>query len=557
MQPGTPPTAVSSDETDTEDCAAFDLYSKPWIPAVRSGVEDLVSLREAISDAHQLDGLSTTDGPRFAGLLRLLVALVMDVYGQPANDREWADRRKQGSFDPTVLDAYVAKVGRSHFDLFDAEHPFMQSATTPDEGKSIAELLPHVASGNRTPLWTPDTDATPRLLTFAHAAQALVALQAVVVPTPGREAGDDPPGPWAGSSFAGRAGTIGFCCPVGTTLFETLMVNIPSGGTGSHAAVDPADLPVWRRGDVPHSRRKRNADGIVDLLTWTPRRVRLIPDGGTVSRVAFRGGDALLALELDHEPHTALRQSDGKGLGSPPAGQWYPRKHLPHTLGWRGIPQLLALGSHHNDSRPPMALQHLGNRLELLPPDYRVTVFSMFVEFGAMSAVIKNITSDLFPLPARAFGESEIDIRDMLVDLVDTADQVRYLVRRYAADVYAVTSRDLGKDRNASAAFAAGVEVELVSQIDTITRRMLSELAARPEAMDQLREKWTEKMRGVSSSAVDRVNSDCGPGVFTLIPGTNSSGRRSVDVLPPAARLAILRDKLAPLLGQDREEIST
>jgi hypothetical protein len=204
-----------------------------------------------------------------------------------------------------------------------------------------------------------------------------------------------------------------------------------------------------------------------------------------------------------------------------------------------------------------MALQHLGNRLELLPPDYRVTVFSMFVEFGAMSAVIKNITSDLFPLPARAVGESEIDIRDMLVDLVETADQVRYLLRRYAADVYAVTSRDLGKDRNASAAFAAGVEVELVSQIDTITRRLLSELAVRPEAMDQLRETWTEKMRSVSSSAVGRINSDCGPGVFTLIPGTNSSGRSSVDVLPPAARLAILRDKLAPLLGQDREEIST
>jgi len=537
------------------DVSSFDLYVQPWIPVVRGGVEELVSLRTAITEADRIDGLSTTDGPRFAGLLRLLVALVVDVFGQPATDRQWATWREQGRFDGAELDAYVAGVGQSRFDLFDAEHPFMQSATTPDEGKSIAELLPHVAAGNRTPLFTPDTDATPRPLTFAQAAQALVAAQIVAVPNPGRAAGDDPPESWKDASFGGRAGIIGFCCPVGETLFETVMLNIPTAeGKPPHIAADPADLPVWRRGDEPHSRRKRHAEGMVDLLTWTPRRVRLIAEDNTVSRVGFRGGDALLVLRLDDEPHTALRKSDGKGAGALPAGQWYPRKHLRHTIGWRGIPQLLALGSHSQDSQPPQVLRHLGNRLELLPEDYRVTVLSLYVEYGNMSAVIDDISTDIFPLPVRAFGQAETDIRDLLVYLVSTADQVRYLLRGYATDVYAVTRRDLDKDRTASKAFATAVEAELVSRIDTITRRLLSRLAAHPEAIDELQQQWSAQLAELADSAVEAINTDCGPNVFAVIATANSAGRKSVGVLPPAVRQAQLHAKLAPMLGQDRQE---
>lgn len=547
--------AVRGGDGDSEvEPASFDLYAEPWIPVLRGGVEELVSLRTATTEGHEIDGLSTTDGPRFAGLLRLLIALVMDVYGQPANDSEWDTWRRQGCFDAAELDDYVAAMGRSRFDLFDAEHPFMQSPTTPDEGKTVAELLPHVAAGNRTPLFTPDTDATPRPLSFAQAAQALVAAQVVAVGSLGRAASDDPPESWSGASFFGRAGIIGFCCPVGETLFDTLMLNITSGG--GHAKNDPLDLPVWRRDDVPQSRRKRFADGMIDLLTWTPRRVRLIPHGGNVFRVCFRGGDALPKLELDHEPHTAFRQSDGKGPGAPAAGEWYPRKHLRHTIGWRGIPQLLALGQYRQGSRPPLALQHLGNRLELLPPDYRITVLSMYVEYGNMSAVIDDISTDMFPLPVRAFGESETDIRDLLVYVVDNADQLRYLVRGYAADVYAVTHRDLEKDRTASKGYANAVEAELVSRIDVITRRMLSDLAADPDAIAELQQAWTEELGALADSAVEEINTDCGPDVFALIANTNSAGRSAVGVYPPAIRQAQLRAKLAPLLGRNHQEVT-
>ena len=141
------------------DRPVFDLYIQPWIPVVRDGHEVLASLRTCVSESHLINALSITDGPTFAGSLRLLMALVLDAYGQPTDDTEWAARRERGHFDADVLDAYTAAVGPSRFDLFDPEFPFMQSATTPVEGKSVAELLPHVATGNRTPIWTPDTDA--------------------------------------------------------------------------------------------------------------------------------------------------------------------------------------------------------------------------------------------------------------------------------------------------------------------------------------------------------------------------------------------------------------
>lgn len=539
--------------------ASFDLYSEPWIPVVRAGNESLVSLRTAIAEAHEIDGLSTLDGPRFAGLLRMLLALVMDVYGQTANDREWVSRREQGRFELAVLDAYVDAVGRSRFDLFDDEYPFMQSASTPFTGKSIAELLPHVAVGNRTPLFTPDTDTRPRPLTFPEAAQALVALQAVAVPQPGRATSEDAGESWSGVDFGGRVGVIGFSCPIGDTLFETVMLNSPNG---PHQARDEIDLPAWRRSVAHPSRYKRHSDGIADLLTWTPRRVRLIPDGDVVLRLGFLGGDALLELDLSHEPHTPWI-SDGTN------STWGPRGHRPHTLGWRGLPQLLALRDPPGMSQPSAVIRDLSNRIDVLPPNYRVTILSLYIQYGGgkQRSVFDDIITDIFPLPIRAFGEVEVDIRDMLVDVVSTAEGVRELVSKCAADIYSVTHRDLEKPnpkaksfkdkrgRKASWAYAAKVEAELLAQIDALSRRFLSDLAGNPDSMDVLRARWAAEMRSVVDSTIAMIKSDCGPSAFALLAKENKRGEPSVWVRPPALCLREFRRELSQLVDFDAEGI--
>lgn len=74
----------------------FDLYTQPWVPVVRDGREASASLRTCVTEAHLIDALSVIDGPTFAGALRLVMALVLDAYGQPEDDTEWAARREAG-----------------------------------------------------------------------------------------------------------------------------------------------------------------------------------------------------------------------------------------------------------------------------------------------------------------------------------------------------------------------------------------------------------------------------------------------------------------------------
>jgi CRISPR-associated protein Cse1 (CRISPR_cse1) len=173
----------------------------------------------------------------------------------------------------------------------------------------------------------------------------------------------------------------------------------------------------------------------------------------------------------------------------------------------------------------------------------------MLVTYGNMSAVIDDISTDMYPLPVRAFGEAEIDVRDTLVRLVTTADQVRYLVRGFAQDVYTVTNRDLEKDKVASKAYAKTVEAQLVAQIDSITRRFLSALAPSPDKLAALKEDWTQQLRRLVDVTVGTIKADCGPNVFTVL-----SKDRKVSVYPAAVKESQLRQKLLPYLGNIRVE---
>jgi hypothetical protein len=177
----------------------------------------------------------------------------------------------------------------------------------------------------------------------------------------------------------------------------------------------------------------------------------------------------------------------------------------------------------------------------------------MLVTYGNNSSVIDDISTDMYPLPVRAFGEAEIDVRDALVGLVTTADQVRYLVRGYAQDVYTVTKRDLEKKKVASKAYATTVEAQLVAQIDSITRRFLTALAASADNLAELKAVWTQQLRQLVDVTVGTIKVDCGPNVFTVVSKDTKAGRK-VLVYPASVREAQLWQKLAPYLGDVRTE---
>lgn len=71
---------------------------------------------------------------------------------------------------------------------------------------------------------------------------------------------------------------------------------------------------------------------MLDLLTWCPRRVKLIrnADRHCFTHLRMLGGDGLTALDHAFEPHTEWRTSDGKDGRS--VGEVYQRKHLMRML---------------------------------------------------------------------------------------------------------------------------------------------------------------------------------------------------------------------------------
>ncbi|MDT0263794.1 type I-E CRISPR-associated protein Cse1/CasA [Jatrophihabitans lederbergiae] len=532
---------TSPDQSSVPVRAAFDLTTEPWIPVVRGGVETEVSLRDAVLLAHEIDSLSFADGPQFAGLLRLLSALVMSAYGKPRDRDQWAELYRGGSFETADLDAYFERIGRSRFDLFDADRPFFQSAAVTDDPKTNAEIMPHVAAGNTPPIFSPDTEKKPRSLTPAQAARTLVGFMAVAVAGLGRAKAIEGSG-WAGASFGGRVGQIGFIAPVGVTLFDTILLNMPIGvGT-------KGDQPQWERTDAPPAgRAKRAATGVLDMLTWCPRRVKLIAnEDGTVTHLRMLGGDGLTVLDKQFEPHTEWRTSDGKDGRTP--GDVYQRKHLIRTLGWRGLPNLLALRKTSAGDESSMLFIQLSHLDSVLPEDYPISIAGLNCEYGNMAATFADITFDVFSLPFRAFGPNEGDVRADLTELVQRADRVARLVRTLAWSVSRVVLRDSGKDAPYATAYAGTLTARFTTDVEAVTRRFLAGLTAHPRAVDAGIEAWDQGVYKLALRYRDEVVATATGCLFDILVST-AGGTRKVLAMPPTVSDGKFHDDLGALIA--------
>jgi CRISPR system Cascade subunit CasA len=80
--------------------AAFDLVQEPWIAVTRGGVRVEVSLLEALTDAHLIDGLAIDQPLETVAVFRqVLLPVVLDALGPPRDEGEWARRWEAGALD--------------------------------------------------------------------------------------------------------------------------------------------------------------------------------------------------------------------------------------------------------------------------------------------------------------------------------------------------------------------------------------------------------------------------------------------------------------------------
>ena len=499
---------------------AFNLVTQPWIPVTAGGEATRVSLLEAVTRSHEIDGLGLEDPLQAVAVFRqVLLPVVLDALGVPRSEEEWVDRWQVGRLEYQRLADYLEQHS-SRFDLFDAKAPFAQVAglhTAKLDVKPISMLLPSVASGNNVPLFSGLTDGTALNLSAAEAACAVLsaqcwdtaAIKSGAVGDPRVKAGKTTGNP------TGPVGALGVTIPMGENLAQTLLLNTPVLRQG----LRPSDAPQWRVDPVGPGWEVRPARGLLDLLTFQARRIRLVPDTDSgeqpsVSRVVLSAGDRLAQIP-EYEPHTMWRVETKPAAGAPPRR---PVRHRQGRSAWQGLTSLLATRSATNTGMSSTSLleQLTGMRLSGDVPDtLSLQVLTVGVAYGNQSAVVEDVMVDLIPLPVVALI-ADAPVRQLLLDVVADAEAVQRAGNILTDDVRRAGGGDpLPWDKSLRLGDA------LIYQLGGLVRRLLGGLQRNPELVEQAALAWTRAAREMSLAAGEEALSAAPPQTFL--------GRRTED----------------------------
>lgn len=266
----------------------YDLLTEPWIPARDpTGSLQELGLREVLARAHELTDLVDAAPPLQFGLYRLLIALVMDAYAIRTRD-DLEAHLEEDRFDLSGFDAYVERIGRNRFDLFDAEHPFLQSGPPPEDetdGTPVAALFFHLPSGTNV------THFHHRLAD-AHAVAPAVCARALCAVAPFMTAGG------AGYSPSINGTPPWYILVRGRSLRETILLNTFVLHDLELTGCEP---PAWASTEPVVPKQTVPCRSLLQGLTWRPRQVRFLPGRG--GRCTYTGREsAVLVRRMTYGP---------------------------------------------------------------------------------------------------------------------------------------------------------------------------------------------------------------------------------------------------------------
>lgn len=528
---------------------SYSLLSEPWVSVLEGGQSRDVSLRAALSRAHTCAGLALDDPLQAVAVLRqVLLPVLWSAVGVPRTEVEWAQWWRVGRFDSVKLAAYLDE-HQDRFDLFDSQQPFAQVGglrTVKDETKSISLLLASAATGNNVPVFSARTEGDPPPLSPAAAARALLAAHCWDTAAIKSGAVDDPEmkaGKTTGNP-TGPVGALGVIVPLGATLFETLMLNTPIQTQG----LRPDDRPQWARAVATPKWNRRPADGLLDLLTWQSRRIRLVPevdeDGSTVVRqVVVAAGDRLDPLP-ENEPHTAWRQVDKPKSGEP---RRRPVRHQPGRAAWRGLTTLLATRPEASTTESTLLLSQLAGLQvdDHLPRDLPLQLLTVGVVYGNQSAVVEDVMVDSLPLPVAALSPDSV-VRQLLLDVADHADQLRDAANKLGDDIrLAAGGAKLPWDRSLRPGEG------LINDFTPVVRRMLRGLQREPGRIDEADAAWRTAARAVAWAVAEKVIVAAAPTAFLgREKESPSMPSRARPAKPVVYRVSIAEERFRSKLNQ-------
>lgn len=255
-------TRRTPDSSDNSNHAVFDLRNERWIPVVRlDGTRDELNLPDVILQAGDLRAISDPLLTVEFGLHRLLVAILFDIF-QPEGLSALAALMKKRSFDAAKVRKYFGERYPDRFDLFHPVFPFLQTTgMEAEDTKPLASLLPMIPSGTNAIHFHHATDD-------AFAVCPAIAARLLTTIAPFMTAGG------AGLSPSINGQPPWYVLPRGQSLFDTLCLNLPADPALYPQAVD-GKLPAWAR-PTPIVAERRNQAGLLESLTWQPRRIQFL-----------------------------------------------------------------------------------------------------------------------------------------------------------------------------------------------------------------------------------------------------------------------------------------
>jgi len=333
----------------------YNLIDEGWIPCLLpdGGIENK-SIREVLSRPKDLLEIVDPSPLVVASIHRLLIAVLERSLSLTSSEdvkRIWLD----GRWDVVKIDKYLDR-WHERFDLFNERRPFYQS---PDfsKGKPITvnKLFNEMSTANNTVLFDRRYDDVASSIEASLAARGLIATQAFAL-------------------GGGKSSTINFLhAPLvgkamvllkGENLCETLALNLaplescsPLTLTGVASAEELRnDRPTWEaEADVPGG--ERFVLGWLDLLTWQPRAVRLVPceDGSDHVSSIYMAQGTVIKNEVLFDPMVSYRRSKDYG--------WLPIGIELNREVWRDLSALLRAGDEATGTftlRSVAALAHEG-----------------------------------------------------------------------------------------------------------------------------------------------------------------------------------------------------
>ena len=431
----------------------YDLRFEPWIPVERlDGTADVVSIRDALLNAHQIRRLSGEIPGEGLALLRFLLSFVYCIYApsEEAGEKErracWGRLRSLGRFEENEVEDYFDDFP-NEFDLFDDAHPFYQVPELAYLGEKefdpISEFMLDVPKPEKF-LFSMRGPEYLDSLPFDLAARYLIVAQAydtagikspVVGNTSARNGKAYAP---KGALGTGWCGALGGIYLEGSSLFETLLLNFVLFLSNTSVSA-PDDYAPWEREAPSADTCQREPTGPIDLLTWQSRRIRLVPseDESSVRGVIISYGDVLIPANRQRfEMMTGWRESkqQQKKLGTATVPLMPVAPDTVRAL-WRGLPSLLAVAD--GGKLRPGVIRWMSELQENRGSDdwrLNVRIVCQGVSYGTQSSVVDDAVTDWVDLRATLLRKDSEAVLKML-DVIERTDQAVGVLVRFVQNV--------------------------------------------------------------------------------------------------------------------------